>query len=131
MPSIFICPRFAGSKTEITKFHGAISGEEDVLRHDVPVKDTIVVQKDDGIDELQHEVTNVFGLKRSLTGTDGLVEISVGAVLEDEVAVVVGLERSDEVDNVAVVTDARVDCKFFGSIVNSHGGWTRRLHTLW
>jgi hypothetical protein len=53
----------------------------------------------------------VLSLERTLANTNGLVQVAIGAELEDQVDVVLGLKRLKHVDNVGVLTKVEVNAK--------------------
>ena len=85
--------------------------KEDVLGLDVAVVDTLGMDKLDSTDKLHHEVSHVLSLERTLANTNGLVQVAIGAELEDQVDVVLGLKRLKHVDNVGVLTKVEVNAK--------------------
>jgi hypothetical protein len=77
------------------------------------------MDKLDSTDKLHHEVSHVLSLERTLANTNGLVQIAIGAELEDQVDVVLGLKRLKHVDNVGVLTKVEVNAKLLGALINS------------
>jgi hypothetical protein len=96
--------------------------EEDVLGLDVAVVDTLGMDKLDGTHKLHHEVAHVLSLKRALAVANGFVEVTIGAELKNEVDVVLGLKRLEQVDNIGVVTKTQMDTKLFGALINGKSG---------
>jgi hypothetical protein len=56
----------------------------------------------DGTDQLKHEVTDVLGLEGALAKANGFIEVTIRTELQDEVDVVLGLERLEKIDDVGV-----------------------------
>jgi len=111
-------------KAKVAKLHGTVGGQEDVLRLDVTMVEALGMHVLDSIDKLEHALTNVFRLTGSSAHTDGLVEVAIRTVLQDKVDVMFRLEMVDEVDNVRMVADPTMDCKFFRAIIDSKGRGT-------
>jgi hypothetical protein len=64
----------------------------------------------------------VLSLEGTLANTDGLVQVTIGAELKDEVDVVLGLERLKQVDNVGVVAEVEVNAKLLGALIDCESG---------
>jgi hypothetical protein len=116
-------PGLSGRKTKVTKLHGAVIAEKDVLWLDVAMVETLGVHVLDSTDQLHHEAANVVCLERSTVNTDGLVKVTHWAELQDKEHVSVGLERVDQVHNVWMVPENVVACEL-DEVVLSKG---RRL----
>lgn len=119
--SNFPRPGVGSSKTEVAKLHRAILHEEDVLRLDVAVVYALGVDELNGTDQLHHEVANVLRLQGTLIEADGLVKVAIGAILQHEVDVVVGLPGLNEINNVGVVAKTKVDTKLLRTFINGKG----------
>jgi hypothetical protein len=77
----------------------------------------------DGIDKLEHALANMFRLAWSPTDTDGFVEVAIRTILQDKVDVVFCLKVMDEVNDILMVADSTMDCKFLGTIIHGQGWW--------
>ena len=66
----------------------------------------------------------MFGVERATPNPNGLVEVAIRAVFENEVNMASGLERVNQVDNVGVVPNSSVNSELFGFLVDSDGGGT-------
>lgn len=120
-------PLLGGSQAKVTNLHGTVGRQEDVLRLEIAVVDLVAVEVLDAIDQLQHEVADVLGLERALFGADGFVEVAIAAEFDDNVLVVLGLERVNQIDDVLVVRKLGVDLQLLGVVVDGVGRRTRRL----
>lgn len=114
-------PGIGSSKTKVAKLHGAILGEEDVLRLDVAVVDALGVNELHSTNQLHHEVADVLGLQGTLVEANGLVQVAIGAILQHQVDVVLRLERLKKVDHIGVIAEAKVDAKLLGALVDGEG----------
>jgi len=83
------------------------------------VIDALGVNELDGTNKLHHEVAHMLSLQRTLVIADGLVKVTVGAVLQDKVDVVLRLERLKHIDNIRVLAKAKVDTKLFRAFIYS------------
>lgn len=79
----------------------------------------------DSADQLEHEVTHVFGFQWTAVEPDGLVEVTVGAVLQNQIDMSIGFEGMDEVDQVGMMCEASVTLQLFEAVINGQG--TRRV----
>lgn len=112
-------PSVESSQTEVTELHRAILSKENVLRLDVAMVDAFGVDVLHSTDQLHHEVADVLRLQRTLVKADGLVQVTVGAVLEDKVDVVLGLKGLEKVDDVGMGTKPEVDTELLRALVDS------------
>jgi hypothetical protein len=60
--------------------------------------------------------------KGTLAKTNGLVKVTVGTKLENEVDVVLGLERLKQVDDMSMITDAEMDAQLLRALINCESG---------
>ena len=120
-------PKLGGSQAKVTNLHGTVGCQENVLRLEVAVVDTIGVEVFNAIDQLQHEVADVLGLERALFGADGFVEVAIAAQFDDNVLVVLGLESVNQIDDVLVVRKLAVDLQLLRVVVDGVGRRASRL----
>lgn len=90
-------------QAKVTELHGAVLCQKDVLRLDITMVESIDMHMVDCIDELEHETTNVFCLQWTSVESDSLIEITLRAVLKDQVGMGAGFEVMDEIDQMGVV----------------------------
>jgi hypothetical protein len=64
----------------------------------------------------------VLGLQGALVETDGLIEVAIGAKLQDQVDVVLALEGLNQIYNIVVRAEAKVNAEFLGALVNGESG---------
>ena len=84
--------------------------------------DALGVDVLNGIDQLHHEVADVLGLHGAAVVADGLVEVAVGAKLQNDVDVVLALEGLKQVDGVVVGAEAEMNTELFGALIDGKGG---------
>ncbi|KAK6724067.1 hypothetical protein SNK04_002908 [Fusarium graminearum] len=108
-----IRPLLGSCQTKITKLHGTVRSEENVLGLDIAMVDTLEVHVVNGIDELKHELADMLCLERTVTLSDCFVEITLTTKLENEVDMRFGLERVNKVDDVLVSSKATVQGLLF------------------
>ena len=60
----------------------------------------------------------MFSLQRAVAVADGLVQVTPGAKLEDQVDMRIGLERVDQVDDVSVRAETAMQGKLLRLVIN-------------
>lgn len=78
----------------------------------------IGVHEFDRADQLQHEVSHMFSFQGTPADPDGLVKITVGTVLQNQVNMGIGFEGVDEVDQVGVVAKTAMALQLFEAIID-------------
>ena len=63
----------------------------------------------------------MLSLKRTLANSDGFVQVAIGAELEHQVDVVLGLKGLEQVDSVGVVAEVQVDAELLGALIDGKG----------
>jgi hypothetical protein len=71
--------------------------------------DAIGVHILNGVNELQDSVADRLGAAGSAEASEGLVEVPIVAVFQNQVDVVLGFKRVTKIDNVGVITDKTVN----------------------
>jgi hypothetical protein len=61
----------------------------------------------------------MFSLQRPFTEANGLIEVAVGTKLENEIDMVLCLKRFEQIDNIRMRPDAKVDVELFGALIDS------------
>src|ERR1700753_2880620 len=85
----------------------------------------------DGIDQLQHKVTDIVRLFGATARADSLIKITHSAVLESEINVRISFERSDEIDNIRVRAQHLVRCELLRAVINKYArAWRRNSRWL-
>lgn len=75
--------------------------------------------------ELQHKVPYMFGFQWPPAESDSFVQVSLGAIFEDQVGVCAGFEVMEEVHKVVVILERSVAGKLFNPFVHGKDGWSR------
>jgi hypothetical protein len=86
------------------------------------VVDALGVNELNGFDQLHHEVADMLSLHRTLVVANGFVEIAIGAKFQNDVDVILALERLDQVDDMVMGAKVEMNTELFGAFIDSKGG---------
>ena len=125
-----IRPQALGGQTKVAELHVAVVTQKDVLGFDVTVVVATGMHMLDGTDELQHEATNMFSLERTTFKSDGLIQVTLIAVLEYQVGVGMRGEAVDQIDKVRMILQGIVTVKLNSALVMCRDVLLRSCQTL-